>query len=337
MARLIEGRNGSAASSDWDQLLARWPWANLLQSRGWGEVQDRSGWRTHRVLVETGAGPLPVTALITRTGIPGVNRLYVPRGPVCAPDDIDGFNLVLSRLRTLGRNCSAAVLDLELPWPRAALPQGHPVTRLLPTAAHQPLATSIVDLRPSPEAIMASFHSKTRYNVRLAERRGVEVREVSLAELSRCVRATEARQRIHLPADAHLGHVRACLGEAASLLGAVVEGEVVSAVMLARFGSQVVYLYGGSTERHRQAMPNHLLHWRAMMQARKEGCVSYDLWGVPEEDRADHPWHGLDQFKRGFGGAMVEYAGCWRDQLRPLGHQVVDVADLARRRLRRRR
>jgi lipid II:glycine glycyltransferase (peptidoglycan interpeptide bridge formation enzyme) len=335
MAPLIEGRNGAAASSDWDQLLAPWPWANLLQSRGWGEVQGRAGWRTHRVLIETREGPLPVTVLLTKTGIPGITRLYVPRGPVCSPDDFEAFEQVRSRLRDLGRSCAAAVVDLELPWPSETLPAGHPVRGLQPIAAHQPLATSIVDLRPAPETILASFHAKTRYNVRLAERRGVQVREVTLAELSRCVRATEARQRIHLPSDVHLGHVRACLGQAASLLGAVVEDEVVSAVLLARFGSQVVYLYGGSTERHRQSMPNHLLHWRAMMQARKEGCESYDLWGVPEEDRADHPWHGLDQFKRGFGGTRVEYAGCWRDQLRPLGHRLVDLADLARSRVRR--
>lgn len=337
IAQLIGAQEKLDQAADWDRGLLRWPAANLLQSHAWGTVQQRSGWSLRRLWVQTPGGALPVTALFARVGPGGPARLYVPRGPVCAPDDRESFGLALTALRALGRSLGAFVLEIEAPWEAAAVAPDHPLRELARCPARQPLATSVVDLRPEPEEILAGFHPKTRYNVRLAERRGVEVTGVGLAELNLCVRATERRQTIHLPSESHLRTVLEVLGERAWALGARVDGEVVAAVLLARFGDQVVYLYGGGTDRHRQFMPNHLLHWRAMMLARQAGCRSYDLWGIPEDDRPDHPWHGLAQFKLGFGGTRVEYAGCWQQQLRPLGGRIMIMADAARRQLRRRR
>ncbi len=337
IAPLIAAKENLDQAEEWDRGLLAWPAANLLQSHAWGAVQQRSGWALRRLLVQTPRGALPVTTLFARVGPGGPARLYVPRGPVCAADDRDSFDRVATELRALGRSLGAFVVEIEVPWEASEVAADHPLRELTRCPSRQPLATSVVDLRPAAEEIMASFHAKTRYNVRLAERKGVEVAVVGLSELNACVRATERRQRIHLPSEQHLRCVLETLGERAWALGATVEGEVVSAVLLARFGDRVVYLYGGGTERHRQFMPNHLLHWRAMMLARQEGCRSYDLWGIPEDDRPDHPWVGLAQFKLGFGGTRVDYAGCWQQQLRPLGGRIMIMVDAARRQLRRRR
>jgi len=335
MAGPMVAELGSRSSESWDEQLRTWPQANLLQSHGWGEVQARSGWRTHRLSVPTAAGILPVTALVGATGIPGLTRIYVPRGPSCGPGDGAAFSAVEDALLDLGRRCRALILEVEVPWARAEVGADHEFWRWQPARARQPLATVVVDLAPAPELILNSFHPKTRYNVKLAERRGVVVRSGSLADLSGCVRATEARQAIHLPSEHHLRLVSELLGPAVGVLVAVVDGEVVAAVMMARWEEDVVYLYGGATGRHRQAMPNHLLHWRAMMQAREEGCTHYDLWGIPETDRPDHPWHGLAQFKLGFGGRRIVYAGCRSRELRPAGGRMVGLMDQVRRRARR--
>jgi lipid II:glycine glycyltransferase (peptidoglycan interpeptide bridge formation enzyme) len=330
MARLMAATVAKGAAADWDQQLTSWPRANLLQSYGWGEVQSRAGWETVRLLVPIGLGQLPLTALVGPSGLPGTSRIYVPRGPVCAPDDLEGFAAVEASLLELGRARRAMALELEVPWTVDEVGPEHPFLGWTAARPRQPLATSLVDLTPEPDSILNSFHAKTRYNVRLAERRGVTVRPGRIEELVSCVRATETRQRIHLPSEPHLKNVMEQLGAAAQVLVAEAEGEVAAAVLLARWGTGVVYLYGGATDVHRQLMPNHLLHWRAMMLAREEGCTEYDLWGIPESDRPDHPWHGLAQFKLGFGGCQLRYAGCRRRDLRPAGGRMVALADAAR-------
>ena len=277
------------AAARWDGRLQEWPAANLLQSHAWGEVQARAGWETRRLEVQTSGGVLPISALVTPVGLGGFSRIYVPRGPVCAPPDQAAFREAMQALLELGRERRATVE---------------------------------VDLRREPDSILASFHSKTRYNIRLAERGGVVVREdATIEELIGCIRVTEARQGIHLPSSRHLAAVAEQLGQAVHILAAEVEGEVVAAILTASFAGQTIYLYGGATSRHRERMPNQLLQWRAMLLARTE---------------PDHPWRGLAQFKRGFGGRQIRYAGARSMQLHTGGRAVLALADMARRRVRSR-
>jgi lipid II:glycine glycyltransferase (peptidoglycan interpeptide bridge formation enzyme) len=325
------------AAARWDGRLQEWPAANLLQSHAWGEVQARAGWETRRLEVQTSGGVLPISALVTPVGLGGFSRIYVPRGPVCAPPDQAAFREAMQALLELGRERRALALEVEVPWAEGSLPPGHPWLEWEPVHPRQPLATVEVDLRREPDSILASFHSKTRYNIRLAERGGVVVREdATIEELIGCIRVTEARQGIHLPSSRHLAAVAEQLGQAVHILAAEVEGEVVAAILTASFAGQTIYLYGGATSRHRERMPNQLLQWRAMLLARAEGCHGYDLWGIPENDEPDHPWRGLAQFKRGFGGRQIRYAGARSMQLHTGGRAVLALADMARRRVRSR-
>ncbi|MGA9920949.1 MAG: peptidoglycan bridge formation glycyltransferase FemA/FemB family protein [Candidatus Dormiibacterota bacterium] len=327
----------SGAAEEWDARLLEWPAANLLQSYAWGEVQSRAGWTTERLEVSTSAGLLPVSALVGGAGVPGFSRIYLPRGPGCAASDVAAFEMVTKALVDLGRDRRALALEVEVAWAADQVPEGHPWRSWRPARARQPIATVVVDLQPEPEAILAGFHSKARYNVRLAERRGVVINEeATVQDLSACIEATEERQRIHLPSLAHLQVMVQQLGRSARILAAQVEGEVVAAILVASFGGEAIYLYGGSSGRHRERMPNHLLQWRAMLRARAEGCHHYDLWGIPENQDPRHPWRGLVQFKLGFGGAEVRYAGSRLLQLRPAGATILAVADGARRKVRTR-
>jgi peptidoglycan pentaglycine glycine transferase (the first glycine) len=327
----------SGTAAEWDARLGDWPAANLLQSHAWGEVQSRAGWETERIEVATSSGSLPVSVEVGSTGLPGFTRIYVPRGPVCAPTDLAAFGAVEEVLLALGRERRALALELETPWEAQAVPAGHPWLAWTPSAARQPLATVVVDLGPEPDAILASFHSKARYNVKLAERRGVIVNEdATLEDLSSCIQATEERQRIHLPSPRHLAVVCEQLGKSARILAAEVDGEVVAAILTASFAAEATYLYGGATGKHRERMPNQLLQWRAMLRARADGCRAYDLWGIPETDDPNHPWRGLAQFKLGFGGRQIRFAGSRFMQLRPGGATILKLADSARHQVRTR-
>jgi lipid II:glycine glycyltransferase (peptidoglycan interpeptide bridge formation enzyme) len=193
------------AAALWDARLQDWPAANLLQSHAWGEVQARAGWETHRLEVETTEGLLPISAQVAPSGVLGFSRIYVPRGPVCAPSDQAAFKEAEQALLELGRERRALALEVEVPWEEGSLPPSHPWLDWEPVHPRQPLATLEVDLRREPDDILASFHSKARYNIRLAQRGGVVVREdATVEELIGCIRATEARQGIHLPSAQHL-------------------------------------------------------------------------------------------------------------------------------------
>jgi lipid II:glycine glycyltransferase (peptidoglycan interpeptide bridge formation enzyme) len=324
-------------AAEWDARLGDWPAANLLQSYAWGEVQARAGWETQRIQIATPSEPLPVSVQVGTSGVPGFTRIYVARGPVCAANDQVAFRAVAEALLELGRERRALALEVETPWREEAVPAGHPWLEWTPSAARQPLATVVVDLEPAPDAILASFHSKARYNVKLAERRGVLINEqASLADLVACIQATEERQRIHLPSAEHLAVVCEQLGDRVRILAAEVEGEVVAAILTATFAAEAIYLYGGATGKHRERMPNQLLQWRAMLRARDEGCRAYDLWGIPETDDPLHPWRGLAQFKLGFGGRRIRFAGSRFLQLRPGGATILKLADSARHKVRTR-
>ncbi len=324
------------SAGTWDVHLARWPAADLLQTHGWGEVQGGAGWRVHRLQIG-GQPSLPLLVLQGAGGLPGRPRLYVPRGPACGPQDLATFALALDGLRRLAAALRAVAIEVEVPWEADAVPPDHPWAAWPRVAARQPVATTVVDLSPAPETILAGFHAKTRYNVRLAERRGVAVDEdAPLDTLLPCLAATGVRQRIHLPPRAHFERILTAFGPAAQVLAARVEGEVVAAVLVVRHGTTATYLYGGSTERHRERMPNHLLHWRAMLGARAAGCDRYDLWGLPPTHQVGHPWHGLWQFKVGFGGPIVTLAGARVLVLDRRGLQAARMVESARRLLRRR-
>jgi peptidoglycan pentaglycine glycine transferase (the first glycine) len=178
--------------------------------------------------------------------------------------------------------------------------------------------------------------SKTRYNVRLAGRKGVVVREASEADLPAfhaLMAITAARDRfgVHTPAYYEAAYRLFVPQDRARLLLAEVEGEPVAALMVFALPPRAWYFYGASGDAHRNKMPTYLLQWEAMRWARSLGCTAYDLWGVPDADedrleaefkgRADGLW-GVYRFKRGFGGRLVRSVGAWDRVYAPLRYRL---------------
>ena len=304
-------------------------------------LQSSLGWSVRRLEVEAPSGLLPVTALVggSPPGLPA--RVYVPKGPACGVDDPGAWAAALAALERLAVQVAAALVVLE---PNAVAEEtaaiaGHLGGRWEPDEPVQPRDTAVVDLRGGLDAVLARMRPKGRYNARLAERRGVVVTELSDPEqasrvLARLCRATAARQGIHLPGQDHLYRALTSL-PAATVLVAEVEGEEASGALVAGFATEAVYLYGGSTERHRELQPSALLHLAAMRWAIGQGCESYDLWGIPPTADPGHPWHGLRRFKLSLGGTERTSAGAWRLVRRPLATRALGVTDSARRGVRR--
>jgi lipid II:glycine glycyltransferase (peptidoglycan interpeptide bridge formation enzyme) len=200
--------------------------------------------------------------------------------------------------------------------------------------------TVIVDLTASEEALLARMKQKTRYNIRLAVRKGVRVRTGGREDFSMLYRMyaeTSLRDGFVIRDEPYYRTVWEAFypdgpstsqaepgrsGPALEPLIAEVEGEPVAAVMVFRFAGRAWYLYGMSGELHRERMPNYLLQWEAIRRAKAAGCTSYDLWGAPDHfDESDSMW-GVYRFKEGLGGSVVRHLGAWDYPNRPLVYRL---------------
>ena len=310
-------------AQSWDERLrelAQPAPSPLLQSWAWGEVQAQAGWRVERVQLPGGG-----LASVQLRGRQPFERAYVPRGPV--PAD----RAALEGLVGWSRERGLARLRVE---PEVG-PELAGVLRELgfrPSPQVQPQYTMIVRLGPEDEAL-ASFNRGTRYNIRLADKRGVTVVEgTDAGEMARQSGASAARQGIRLPPASYYQLLLDRLPWARTYV-AQVEGEAVAAMLVIHFDGRGYYMFSGSNGERRELKPVYAAKWAAMRAAIGAGCRDYDLWGVPPGPDRTHPWYGLWEFKSGFNGELVEYVGCWDLVLGELRHGVGEATDRARRRL----
>lgn len=319
----------------WDTLLEQQPEGNLLQGWHWGELQARFGWTVERLVVDEGRKGL-CSLQRTSTLFPGGGVYYVPRGPAV----VESERLpMLDALERRARQGGGVVLRIEPndtvgdDWP--AFFEGRGYRR---GKAVQPEATRLLSIDLEPDALKAGFKPKTRYNLNLSERKGVRVRATrDVRGFAKLAADTARRQGIHLPGAAYY---QAALdlfspADAVRLYVAEHESDLLAGIMVFRFGKTAYYLFGGSTDRKRELMPNYLLHWQAMLDFRALGCTTYDWWGVPEEPAPDHPWFGLYRFKTGFGGETARYIGLYERVMRPGVHAVEQRAQRLKQRIRR--
>jgi lipid II:glycine glycyltransferase (peptidoglycan interpeptide bridge formation enzyme) len=255
----------------------------------------------------------------------------VPFGPTFDPGT--GRAAFLSALaRSLRQHLPRGtfLLRFDLPWLRGGESPAGPGLRKAADDI-QPPATVIVDLRPAEDEILAAMKPKTRYNVRLAEKRGVMVEAGTAADMDRwyaLYRETGDRDRIAIHSLAYYrglfeaAAARAAAGQLAptvKLLLAKADGRMLAGNIVLFWRTSAVYLTGASSGEQRNLMPTYALQWAAMRMAKAAGCESYDLYGCPPAADESHPMFGLYQFKTGFSPAVTERWGTWDAPLcRPL-------------------
>ncbi len=331
---VVADPRGRAASS-WDAFVGAHPRGHFLQSWNWGTLRAAQGWRVRRFALPSDSGndPRAVAQVLERRMAGGVVA-YVPRGPVCDPHDVAWPQLIEGLRTILGRK--AVVLRVEPHWRdtpahRAALTN----VGLRPGPAVQPPSTLRLDLTGEPDTIQAQMKAKWRYNIRLAARKDVIVREVGatmLPTFERLTAQTATRQGIAARAAGYHSAVHAALGDAGHLYAAEHEGRILAMIYVVHFGHTATYLYGASSEEERSRMPNHALQWAAMQAARAAGLREYDFWGVPDAvgraaaagddpdavPAAEEGLWGVWRFKRGFGGEVWRAVGAYDDVYAPL-------------------
>ena len=328
----------------WDRFVQASAGAHVLQTGPWGHLKTHFGWDAQRIGLVEGGGLAAGALVLYRRLVGGLARLaYVPRGPVVDWADRRLTSALLAALAQQARARGAMVLTVE-----PDLLDGADSRELLasldlvpsPLGSVQPQRTIVVDIGGDEENILAAMKSKTRYNIRLANRKGVTVRpgtEADLPAFSRLMTETAARDSfgVHLAQyyerAFQLFSPRGWVG----LVLAEVGEEPVAAPMAFALGPRAWYFYGASSNAHREKMPNYLLQWEAIRWARSRGCVEYDMWGVPDEEledleagftsRSDGLW-GVYRFKRGFGGRLVRSVGAWDLPLRTISYRSYTAA-----------
>lgn len=329
----------------WQRLLARLPNAHALQSWPWGEFKSRWGWQAMPLAMSVGGNSWEAVAaaLVLKRKLPRLpfSVLYVPKGPVLDYHDVALRRQVLAQLESLARRERAIFIKIDpevvkswgLEHERVS-PLGTAIMRDLRERGWLPSEEQIqfrhtveLPLEATEEQLLAAMKSKTRYNIRLAARKGVVVRPGTPDDfpvVAEMYRETAARDGFAIRPEAYYLDGWTSLYEAgmAQPFVAEVEGRPIAAVILVYFGDRVIYMYGASRSEERERMPNYLLQWEAIRWAKAQGYAVYDFWGAPDVfDESDRMW-GVWRFKAGFDGEVVRFIGAWDFPTRPLWYRV---------------
>ncbi len=327
----------------WDAFVAAHPHGHILQTSRWAALKCAFGWSGERIALRSGPGeaaPIAAGVSLLYRRLPwGQVLAYAPKGPLVDWNDEAQTRALLHLARQSCRLRRAALLkiepDLEASAGLADLLAMH---GFRPSDQRvQPLSTIQIDLTGDEEAILARMKPKWRYNIRLAERRGVTVREAlpeDLPAIQGLLEATGRRDRFDVHSAGYYRLATDLFVPAgwATWLIAEHAGVMLAALAVFALGANAWYMWGASSDSARNLMPNHALQWAAMRWARARGCRTYDLWGIPDEVGeqpeayadsenwgSDGLW-GVYRFKQGFGGRVVRYIGAWDLPLSPVGY-----------------
>ena len=300
------------------------PEAHLLQTTAWGELKSSFGWHAERIQINNSGAQILFRSLPS-----GLSIAYIPKGPLgpLLPE-------LLPEIDKICRLHKAILLKIEPDHDDLAdLPQSLRDAGFHPSAhSIQPKRTLVVDLQGTEEEILSRMNQKTRYNVRLAARKGVRVRPWRDFDLlSQMMKETGARDSFGVHSGEYYQRAFELFhkGNAVELLVAEFENVPLAAAMVFASGRRSWYLYGASTSQERNRMPTYRLQWEAMLWARARGCQDYDLWGVPDfnldeleanfQTSRGELW-GVYRFKRGFGGELRRSTGAWDRPYHKLFH-----------------
>lgn len=256
---------------------------SFLQSEAWGEVQAAYG----REIKWVTQGATSVLAVKHRLPFQQ-SYWFIPHGPY-----VDGLN-------------DGAVFVRYEP----ILPLGH--DRKVPDV--HPSQTLLTPLK-TEEIILGNMKQKCRYNLRLAEKKGVTVHiQSDVKKFYSLLHSTAQQQQIRLHPQAYYETMVRVLGKQnmVKLYFAYYHTQPIAVALVVYYGDTVTYLHGGSDYNQRAVMAPYLLHWQVMKDALAAGYKHYDWFGVSEQ------WPGVTKFKMGFGGTVVSRPGTFERALRPL-------------------
>ena len=300
---------------DWNRFVIEQN-GSFLQSWEWGEFQKAVGRKVFYIKGED------YQSLVVKHELGlGKSYLYCPKGPII--QQRSQISVFVKEIEKLAKQEHAIFVRVE---PERGVEEAD-LRKLMFIRAQkdvQPRHTLILDLNKSEEELLAQMHEKTRYNIGLAERKGVSVTlrkledgDEAFEKFWELVNQTSKRQKIHIfPEDYYKKQLIIKSEQFENLLFVAAFGGKAIAANIVNFfaspdvalaksgGGTATYLHGGSDNEFRALMAPHLLQWEQIKEAKRRGCKAYDFWGFDEDK-----WPGVSRFKKGFGGREVSYVG----------------------------
>lgn len=304
-----------------EAFVAGHPKGHFLQSYDWAPVKN--DWKWEGILRRDDSGTITGAMSVLIRKMPGVpwSMMYAARGPVCDVHDKQTILELTAGAAGLAKKYNVYALRID-PDIKSDDTEFIEIMKSLGYTHHpgdkdfngiQPCYVFRLDVKDkTEEELLANFHSKTRYNLRLSARKGVTVKlcgKEMLPDFARLMQETGNRDGFITRPQAYFETMMDSLGENARLYMAFWEDKPIAGTLAIHYGNKVWYLYGASSNEHRNVMPNYQLQWEMIRWALETKSDIYDFRGVSGDLTPENPLYGLYLFKKGFGGDLVEFCG----------------------------
>ncbi|TSC56065.1 MAG: methicillin resistance protein [Parcubacteria group bacterium Gr01-1014_18] len=321
----------------------------LLQGWLWGDFKGRFGAKVLRVGVSDESGRIVMAATLLKQKFARFwSILYSPRGPVFALDYLNDdagkktiLDFFLSEIATWSREEKILFTRLEPSWTSIYFPRDYLAAFgfLRSPRAIQPTHSLVLDIRQPLDSLLYGAKQKTRYNINLANKKGIIVRHTSsvldLEVFLRLMKKTSARHNFKNHDEPYFREMFGIFAPWGKIYFVIAshQGVDIAANCMLVFGNTAYYLYGASDYEYRQLMAPYLVHWTCMTLAKEWGLYYYDWWGIsgnePSGDGAgdlrEKDWEGFSRLKRSFApiAPITEYVGCWELPYRPTWYKIL--------------
>lgn len=341
----------AAGRREMEDFVSSHPKGHFLQSTLWPAAKPQWDWRGVLSRGEDGRIRGALSILIRK--VPGgFSLLYAGRGPVCDVHDIDVLRELFRGAAQVARQCRGYKMHIDPDVPNSDEKFKRIMADLgfrrgedtLNFEGIQPRFVFRLDVSGrTEEEVMAGFSQKTRYNIRLAGRKGVTVKfwggdqaipDGALTAFADLMQTTGERDRFLVRSRAYFANMLKALGAHGRLYLAYLDGAPISGTLACRYGDKVWYMYGASSNEHRNVMPNYLLQWDMIRWAIESGCRIYDFRGVSGDLSPENPLYGLYRFKKGFNGELCEFCSLFTMVYKPAAAGGMDLAIRCYRKLR---
>ncbi len=294
---------------------------NFMQSPEWATVKTE--WKNEMIVVKDKNGKIKGTMSVLLRKVPILNRyiMYAPRGFVCDIYDKETLKELTEKAKEIAKKYKAFIFRLD----PDVLQNDEKFKEIIKELGYktkdnikniddviQPKYVFRLNIKDkTEEELLQSFESKTRYNIRLATKKGVTIREGKREDLEtfyNIMKTTGSRDEFFIRPLSYFQKIYDSMGqEHVKLFIAEYEGKAIAAVFPILYGNKVWYLYGGSSNEHRNLMPNYLLQWTMIKWALENKCEWYDFRGVSGFKSENDPQYGVYKFKKGFNPTFMEF------------------------------
>jgi len=336
---LIEAKDKNA----WNQFILTQPHAPFTQSWEWGEFQKNADRKIWRLVVTSESNEFCGIVQAIQYPLPlGKSFLYVPRGPIVKKDSSRIISEIIHHIKLLAKKEGAIFARIDSLTDKKMGLQPAPAEAYR-SAITQPKTEWMVDISQTEEDLLKAMHEKTRYNIRLSQKKGVVTQFFTGTELKKQLNdflmllgETAVRDQFYLHPVRHYETLIQAFHEHVELVTAKFQGKTLATGLILFFGDTATYLYGGSSSENRNLMAPYAMHWEAIKRAKGRGLVSpklgeggcryYSFGGINDTDLA-----GVTRFKQGFGGEAVDFPGSFDMIVNPMWYWLYNTT----RRLRR--